>query len=147
MKSYRTRVDLLVVGASGFLGHEITRQAWLAGHRVVATFHRLAAPLAGVDWRALDIRRRADVTALAVDVHPDAIINAAFRKAIGQSPLMAACTSPRPQLRHVLGWCMCQAMRSSLGMATSYMGRRQGWVAVMVRPRNQSRGKARRGCL
>jgi dTDP-4-dehydrorhamnose reductase len=77
---YRALVDLLVIGGSGLLGQGITRQAQLAGHHVIATFH--AAPGAvGVDWRRLDIRCRDDVTALALDVLPDAIINAAYRQA------------------------------------------------------------------
>jgi dTDP-4-dehydrorhamnose reductase len=57
-------MDLLVIGGSGFLGREITRQARRAGARVVATFHRHGLPIAGVDWRPLDIRRRDEVTAL-----------------------------------------------------------------------------------
>jgi dTDP-4-dehydrorhamnose reductase len=71
-------VDLLVVGGSGFLGRTITRQAQLAGHRVIATFHANAPRAAGVDWRMLDIRRRDDATALAARARPDAIINAAY---------------------------------------------------------------------
>jgi dTDP-4-dehydrorhamnose reductase len=71
-------VDLLVVGGSGFLGRTVTRQARLAGHRVIATFHANAQKAAGVEWRMLDIRRRDDVTALAARARPDAIINAAY---------------------------------------------------------------------
>jgi hypothetical protein len=37
-------VDVLVIGGSGFLGLRITRQAQLAGHRVVATFHANVPP-------------------------------------------------------------------------------------------------------
>jgi dTDP-4-dehydrorhamnose reductase len=71
-------VDLLVIGASGFLGRRLTRQAQLAGHSVMATFHASVPPTAGVDWCQLDIRRRDDVTALALRERPDAIINAAY---------------------------------------------------------------------
>ena len=67
-----------MVGGSGFLGRTITRQAQLAGHRVIATFHANAPEAAGVDWRMLDVRRRDDVTALAARARPDAIINAAY---------------------------------------------------------------------
>jgi dTDP-4-dehydrorhamnose reductase len=73
-------VDLLVIGASGLLGRRLTRQAQLAGHSVVATFHASVPPTAGVDWRQLDIRRRDDVIALARRARPDAIINAAYRQ-------------------------------------------------------------------
>jgi dTDP-4-dehydrorhamnose reductase len=73
-------VDLLVIGGSGFLGRRITRQARLAGHGVIATGHTKVPPTAGVDWRMVDIRCREDVTALALDARPDAIINAAYRQ-------------------------------------------------------------------
>ena len=69
-----------MIGGSGLLGRRITRQAQLAGHSVVATFHASIPLAAGLDWRKLDIRRRADVTALALDVRPDVIINAAYRQ-------------------------------------------------------------------
>jgi dTDP-4-dehydrorhamnose reductase len=76
---YGALVDILVLGGSGFLGLRITRLALLAGHSVVATFHSNVPTVAGVDWRELDIRRRDDVTALAVQGRPDVIINAAYR--------------------------------------------------------------------
>ncbi len=69
-----------MIGGSGLLGLRITRQAKLAGHSVVATFHASAPPTAGTDWRKLDIRRRDDVMALALDARPDMIINAAYRQ-------------------------------------------------------------------
>jgi dTDP-4-dehydrorhamnose reductase len=71
-------VELLVIGGSGFLGRRITRQAQLAGHRVMATFHANAPKASDVDWRRLDIRRRDDVVALAGHARPDAVINAAY---------------------------------------------------------------------
>lgn len=71
---------LLVFGGTGFLGLEITRQAQLAGNDVVATFHTRVPSMAGVDWRMVDIRRRDDVTALALQARPDVIINAAYRQ-------------------------------------------------------------------
>jgi dTDP-4-dehydrorhamnose reductase len=77
---YRGLVDLLVVGGSGFLGLEITRQAQLAGHSVMATFHTRVPPIPGVGWRMVDIRHRDDVTALALQTRPDVVINAAHRQ-------------------------------------------------------------------
>jgi dTDP-4-dehydrorhamnose reductase len=74
-------VDLLVVGGSGFLGREIVRQGLVAGARVVATFHRRALPVAGVDWQALDVRDRGGVAALVERVRPAVVVNAAFRQA------------------------------------------------------------------
>jgi dTDP-4-dehydrorhamnose reductase len=73
-------MDLLVIGGSGLLGLRITRQAQLAGHSVIATFHTSVPPTTDADWRQLDIRRRDDVTALALRARPDAIINAAYRQ-------------------------------------------------------------------
>jgi dTDP-4-dehydrorhamnose reductase len=73
-------MDLLVIGGSGLLGLRLTRQARLAGHRVVASFHASVPPATDIDWRKLDIRRPDDVTALALSVRPDAIINAAYQK-------------------------------------------------------------------
>ncbi|MCW2933647.1 MAG: dTDP-4-dehydrorhamnose reductase [Actinomycetia bacterium] len=69
-----------MIGGSGFLGRRITRQAQLAGHRVVATFHASVPAATDVDWRKLDIRCRDDVTALARRARPDAVINAAYRQ-------------------------------------------------------------------
>ena len=69
-----------MIGGSGFLGQRITRQARLAGHRVVATFCSTVPPGIDVDWRMLDIRRRDDVTALARRVRPGVIVNAAYRQ-------------------------------------------------------------------
>ena len=73
-------MDVLVVGGSGLLGMELTRQARLAGDKVVATYHSRPPTAADVDWRELDIRDREAVTALAVDAVPDLIINAAYRQ-------------------------------------------------------------------
>jgi dTDP-4-dehydrorhamnose reductase len=77
---YRDWVRLLVFGGTGFLGLEITRQAQLAGNDVVATFHTRVPSITGVDWRMVDIRRRDDVTALALQARPDVVINAAYRQ-------------------------------------------------------------------
>jgi dTDP-4-dehydrorhamnose reductase len=77
---YGALVDLLVIGGSGLLGLRITRQARLAGHRVIATFHASVPPATDADWRELDIRRRDDVIALALQARPDMVINAAYRQ-------------------------------------------------------------------
>lgn len=72
---------LLVIGGSGYLGRTLTRQARLAGHEVIATRHAHVPPAtdADADWHTVDIRRPAEVAALALDARPDAIINAAYR--------------------------------------------------------------------
>jgi dTDP-4-dehydrorhamnose reductase len=77
---YPALVNLLVIGGTGLLGQRITRQAQLAGHSVVATFHASVPSATDVDWRMVDIRRRDDVMALARRARPDAVINAAYRQ-------------------------------------------------------------------
>jgi dTDP-4-dehydrorhamnose reductase len=73
-------VHLLVIGGSGLLGHEVTRQARLADLRVTATYWTRASPVAGADWCRLDVRRRDDVAALVGAVRPDVVVNAAYRQ-------------------------------------------------------------------
>jgi dTDP-4-dehydrorhamnose reductase len=73
-------MDVLVVGGSGLLGRRVVRQARIAGHRVVATFHSHAPTATGADWHRLDIRRRDDVIALAQETRPAVIVNAAYRQ-------------------------------------------------------------------
>jgi dTDP-4-dehydrorhamnose reductase len=81
---YRDRVDLLVVGGSGFLGLELVGQARRSGHSVGATFHgrspAVADADADADWRNLDIRRRDEVMALVLGTLPKVIVNAAYRQ-------------------------------------------------------------------
>jgi dTDP-4-dehydrorhamnose reductase len=106
-------VHLLVIGGSGFLGRTVTREARRAGHQVTAAFHASAPPGAeppggtGVDWRRVDIRRRDDIAALARDVRPDAVINAAYRQsdwevtADGGAHVALAAAAARARLVHV----------------------------------------------
>lgn len=77
---YRCRVDLLVVGGSGHLGLEVTRQARSGGHHVVATFHQHRPIMGDVEWKGLDVRGRADVANLVAVTRPDVIVNAAYRQ-------------------------------------------------------------------
>src|SRR3954469_12497921 len=79
-------MNLLVVGGSGLLGLEIVDQARRAGHLVVATFHRHAPAIAGVEWRRLDIRHRDDVTAVVRAARPALIVNAAYQKSDWATP-------------------------------------------------------------
>jgi dTDP-4-dehydrorhamnose reductase len=73
-------MDLLVIGGSGYLGREVVRQARSAGARVMATFHRQAPPIAGLEWESLDIRNRHEVAGLVRRSRPTAVINTAHRK-------------------------------------------------------------------
>ncbi|MCW3817163.1 sugar nucleotide-binding protein [Micromonospora sp. DR5-3] len=72
-------MTLLVVGASGFLGAEVCRQAVAAGQRVVGTYHSAAVGVAGVEPRRLDVTDRSTVRALLTEVRPDAVVATPYR--------------------------------------------------------------------
>ncbi|MFG3599551.1 SDR family oxidoreductase [Micromonospora chersina] len=72
-------MNLLVVGASGFLGAEVCRQAVAVGHRVVGTYHSAAVAVPGVAPRRLDVTDRAAVRALLTGVRPDAVVATPYR--------------------------------------------------------------------
>ncbi len=101
------KMDLLVIGGSGLLGQEVTQQAQREGARVLATFHRRAGTIIGVEWRPLDIRNRGDVAALVRECRPATIINAAFQQtdwtttADGAMHVAAAAASTGTRLVHV----------------------------------------------
>jgi len=71
-------MTLLVVGASGFLGGELCRQAVAAGDRVVGTYHSTTPDLPGVRLHRLDVRDRAAVHTLVAQVRPDAVVSTAY---------------------------------------------------------------------
>ena len=73
-------MEVLVVGGTGFLGHELVRQARDAGHRVTGTHLTQPGRLSDVRWRVLDLRHSADVRAVMSTVRPEVVINAAYRK-------------------------------------------------------------------
>ncbi|EEP74528.1 epimerase moeS5 [Micromonospora sp. ATCC 39149] len=72
-------MTLLVVGASGYLGGEVCRQAVAAGERVVGTYHANPVELAGVEVRRLDVTDRAAVRALVAAVRPAAVVSTPYR--------------------------------------------------------------------
>ncbi|MFU8874163.1 SDR family oxidoreductase [Micromonospora sp. SL4-19] len=72
-------MTLLVVGASGFLGAEVCRQAVAAGTRVVGTYHSAGVAVPGVEPRRLDVTDRAAVRALLTQVRPDAVVATPYR--------------------------------------------------------------------
>jgi dTDP-4-dehydrorhamnose reductase len=67
---------LLVIGGSGYLGRRIVLQA-REGWDVVATFHSQQVSDPGAAWREMDIRQEGRVIALADQVRPTVIVNAA----------------------------------------------------------------------
>ncbi|MER5701629.1 sugar nucleotide-binding protein [Micromonospora sp. NPDC002296] len=72
-------MTLLVVGASGYLGAEVCRQAVAAGERVVGTYHANPVELAGVEARRVDVTDRAAVRALVAAVRPAAVVSTSAR--------------------------------------------------------------------
>ncbi|MFI5836538.1 SDR family oxidoreductase [Micromonospora sp. NPDC051300] len=72
-------MNLLVVGAAGFLGAELCRQAVAAGHRVVGTYHTAAVAVPGVASHRLDVTDRAAVRALLTGVRPDCVVSTPYR--------------------------------------------------------------------
>ncbi|MEV1146401.1 sugar nucleotide-binding protein [Micromonospora sp. NPDC049799] len=72
-------MTLLVVGASGFLGGEVCRQAVADGRSVVGTVHSGSVGVSGVVVRRLDVTDRAAVRALLAEVRPDAVVATPYR--------------------------------------------------------------------
>ncbi|MCB5905891.1 SDR family oxidoreductase [Streptomyces pinistramenti] len=68
-------MKILVIGGSGFLGSEVTRQAAGAGHETVATFATSSGTASDVLWRPLDLRDHRRITELVAEVDPDTVIN------------------------------------------------------------------------
>ncbi|SDZ51369.1 dTDP-4-dehydrorhamnose reductase [Asanoa ishikariensis] len=66
-----------MVGGSGLLGREVTRQARCAGQRVATTFHRRRPD---TDSHHVDIRDRDAVVALVRAVRPAVVVNAAYQQ-------------------------------------------------------------------
>ncbi|TDC29135.1 NAD-dependent epimerase/dehydratase family protein [Micromonospora sp. 15K316] len=72
-------MTLLVVGASGFLGAEVCRQAVAADERVVGTYHSGGVDVTGVEAHRLDVTDRAAVRALVARVRPTVVIGTPYR--------------------------------------------------------------------
>ncbi len=70
---------LLVVGAGGYLGGEVCRQAVAAGEQVAGTVHRTPVRLPGVPSYPLDLRDRVAVRDLITRLRPDVVVNTAYR--------------------------------------------------------------------
>ncbi|WP_017586570.1 SDR family oxidoreductase [Nocardiopsis ganjiahuensis] len=101
-------MTLLVVGATGFLGTHLLRQATAAGHTVTATHHRTPPPATpGVHWEPLDLRDRHQVHHLITTLRPRTVINAAYRQhewpttAHGPAHLAQATTTTGARLIHL----------------------------------------------
>ncbi|WP_108952189.1 SDR family oxidoreductase [Streptomyces fragilis] len=73
-------MTLLIVGAGGYLGSELARQATAAGRRVAGTFTRRPGTVPGVAWLPLDLRDAARLDRVLDEARPDTVVNAAYRK-------------------------------------------------------------------
>ncbi|MFE4170568.1 NAD-dependent epimerase/dehydratase family protein [Streptomyces sp. NPDC056909] len=74
-------MTLLIIGAGGFLGGELVRQATASGHAVAGTFARNPGRLSGIKWLPLDLRDREAIASALDEVRPHTVINTASRKA------------------------------------------------------------------
>ncbi len=93
-------MSTLIVGASGYLGSEVARQAAVAGHAVVGT-----ATTAAGGWVPVDITDRKPVRALISAVRPKLVINATWGdwrvSADGAAILAAEAAAVGARLVHV----------------------------------------------
>jgi dTDP-4-dehydrorhamnose reductase len=100
-------MTLLVVGASGYLGGEIGRQAVAVGDWVVGTYAHEAGAVGGVTWAPLDVRDRVAVHDVVDRVRPRAIVNAAYVQgdwavtATGAAHVAAAAAGVGARLVHI----------------------------------------------
>ncbi|WP_282695220.1 sugar nucleotide-binding protein [Streptomyces sp. CC208A] len=69
-------MTVLIIGASGFLGAELVRQASAAGRATVATFNSRPGDGGGTTWHQLDLRDSGRLDAVLDAVAPSAVINA-----------------------------------------------------------------------
>ncbi|MFJ7164040.1 SDR family oxidoreductase [Streptomyces globosus] len=69
-------MTVLIIGASGFLGTELVRQARAAGRTTAATFNSRPGDAARASWHQLDLRDAGRLDAVLDAVAPSAVINA-----------------------------------------------------------------------
>lgn len=95
--------DVLILGASGYLGAALWRQARTLG--LVAAGTWFSRPPAGIGGDQLDLRDRQAVRALVLHRRPALIINAAFRQhewsITAEGPVIAAFAAAQIDARFV----------------------------------------------
>ncbi|MFD8550123.1 SDR family oxidoreductase [Streptomyces fradiae] len=69
-------MTVLIIGASGFLGAELVRQANAAGRATAATFNSRPGDAASATWHPLDLRDALRLNAVLDAVAPSTVINA-----------------------------------------------------------------------
>ncbi|MFE5210916.1 SDR family oxidoreductase [Streptomyces sp. NPDC056600] len=74
-------MTLLIVGAGGYLGSELARQATASGRPVAGTFATRPGDLPGMAWLPLDLRDRSALDRVLDEMRPDTVVNTAYRQA------------------------------------------------------------------
>ncbi|MFI5867581.1 SDR family oxidoreductase [Streptomyces sp. NPDC051546] len=69
-------MTILIVGASGFLGSELVRQAVLSGHTTAGTYATRPESVPEATWHALDLRDADNIEAVVAETSPRVVINA-----------------------------------------------------------------------
>lgn len=69
-------MTVLIIGASGFLGTELVRQAHAAGRTTAATFNSRPSDAVGASWHQLDLRDAGRLDVVLDAVAPSVVINA-----------------------------------------------------------------------
>ncbi|MER0442997.1 sugar nucleotide-binding protein [Streptomyces sp. Edi4] len=95
----------LIIGGSGFLGTELTRQATAAGHSTVATYATAPGDPAQAKWHLLDLEQPGQLEQVLADVQPTLVVNAASSKAswtvTAQGPIRIAMAAAQHGIRLV----------------------------------------------
>jgi dTDP-4-dehydrorhamnose reductase len=74
-------MTLLIIGAGGYLGAELARQATAGRRPVAGTFTRRPGTTPGMAWLPLDLREQSRLDRVLDEVRPDTVVNAAYRQA------------------------------------------------------------------
>ncbi len=71
---------IFITGGTGYLGRVLTRQASLAGHSVMASYHTQPPPPDLANWLPLDVRDPLAVEELLERLRPEVVIHTAYRQ-------------------------------------------------------------------
>ncbi|MFB7649449.1 SDR family oxidoreductase [Streptomyces sp. NPDC056084] len=95
----------LIIGGSGFLGTELTRQATAAGHSTAATYATAPGDPSQAKWHSLDLEQAGQLEQVLADVQPTLVLNLASSKAswtvTAQGPIRIAMAAARHDIRLV----------------------------------------------